>query len=442
MLKMLGEIGNICLGYRRTGEPVKTFHYESATVSTDVRTRAIALGRCSVERLIDTPSNHMLLAGGAIVTASSHRCISPTINIRHATGTTQTVPCHSTRASTTTQITTLTLDQSPPTEGVLCVLACFLSTGEFSLFHIQRASAPLRTLTYVPTQRLYDSSRHDAIIHAAFHCPILITLSEGFNLSIYSISHDNIIHTQTLTSFTSYHPASMILTSPSSSSYKLTMAYASAVYPSEWSVGATELLVSRTQNGELEVMSTRTARACDVPSGWIDERKFRSMREQWNRRVGSVANVKTDGKWVVLAPEAQNRNSSIENMVRSNKEEDGQAICSMLSAPALQLYRLSMPSSPSSSNPKLTFVREMFGPSGSFKALSVSDGRCVSLSDGDGNDGEGGIWVWDLETGFGVQVAGSDQFTSIKRSVGSGVLFDDRRIVSDLGSVEVRNFDV
>ena len=101
---------------------------------------------------------------------------------------------------------------------------------------------------------------------------------------------------------------------------------------------------------------------------------------------------------------------------------------------------------------KLTFVRHLHGQIGSVSALSVADGRCVSLGQ------NGSIWVWDLEAGTGTEVNGgasrhadgaanpSEEKEAYKFYYEKGtVAFDDRRIVSALpgaGGIQVRSFDI
>lgn len=83
------------------------------------------------------------------------------------------------------------------------------------------------------------------------------------------------------------------------------------------------------------MIATRRVRSYDVPSGWIDERALRTMREQWGRKVARIADTQTDGKWIVLAPADQLPLPPSHSMHLSV----GTTSC------ALQLYRLYLPSS-------------------------------------------------------------------------------------------------
>ena len=424
---------------------------------------------------------HLLLAGNVTIAASTRSSNQPTVVISLAAHAPHILRCPSSRGNSAC-VTALAIDQSPPTSGHHGRLVSFLSTGEFVLYTIdhQSPSSSSRLFTYVPSGR---SSRYAPIVQAVYHHPLLVTLSQSFHLSIYDVSENTVRHTQTLTSFTSYPPSSLVLSTPSATTYKLVLAYAIPVYPSHWSVGATELIISNTETEHMVVSNTRTTRAVDVPQGWLDENKMRAVREQWGRKVARVADTQTDGKWVVLAPGHDIPTTFIdEQPVASGSSSPPSPSSSaspspasspspyrsssMYSASGLQLYRLHLPSSPSSSaSPKLTFVRTLHGQIGPVSALALADGRCVSLGV------NGSIWVWDLEAGTGTEVsagmdepAGEDEegdaegdeeeaerraeaWEVVKMRIARGargsVVFDDRRIVSASGrGVEVRRFDV
>ncbi|KAG2364387.1 hypothetical protein BDR07DRAFT_1470904 [Suillus spraguei] len=320
---------------------------------------------------------HIILAGG--FTISSSKPCGSSLLIRDNSGVSRTLLCRSTLATSIAEISAIALDQSPPSlsSSRIIRLAAFLTTGEFTYNH-----------------------------------PLLVTLSHSFTLMIFDLRNDCITHTQTLTSFTSHLPTSLVLsTIPSTASYKLIMAYAIPVYPAHWSVGATELIISpsgilprertfamssneSSSHGAFEVSVTRSTRAFDVPQGWIDERKLQLMRDQWGRKVKKVADIQTDGKWVVLAPgDATDISPISEGSSESTAPQQPEGHTQ-------PLPYISPPSHTSIHTPRLTFVRTLHGPSGSVSALSLADGRCVSLN------ANGAIWVWDLEGGDGTEVSG------------------------------------
>ncbi|ESK97050.1 f-box domain containing protein [Moniliophthora roreri MCA 2997] len=421
------------------------------------------LGRCLAEEcpLPIAPTGlvsqtHILVLGNMTILAPAFEHPSPEVSLMTLTGQHHTLRCPSTRSNTPTQITALALDQSTLTSSHTR-LACFISTGELSLFSISH-TIPLtsrRELTYTPPRR---TSRVSPIVQAVYHHPLLITLSESFSLSIYDLSSGNIILQHTLTSFTSYPPSCMVLSAPTNSAYKLVIAYAIPVYPAHWSVGVTELIITNHSGSEptlssshylsdiatippMSILSTRTARAVDVPQGWIDERKLRYMREQWSRKVSRIADTQTDGKWVVLAPDDSIHGRPTPSSTSSHL--NSHTASSLYSPTSLQLYRLSLPqpSSVSSSPPKLTFVRTLNGQLGPIASLALADGRCVSLGL------NGSIWVWDLEAGTGAEVAGPEFGLTYEDArilfTKPSVDFDDRRIITTAGDrVVVRSFDI
>ncbi|KAH9924854.1 uncharacterized protein B0H18DRAFT_1010472 [Fomitopsis serialis] len=445
-------------------------------------------GRCSVENLhtgLDYSALHppatsgqadnlldeqtfLLLAGDMTISASSRPSTAPRITLASPAHETHTIRSPSARTSDPIRITALALDQSPPSTAHRIRLISFLSTGEFSIFNVDHHTPAhsSRLLTYVPTSR---STRTAPIIQAVYHHPLLVTLSKSFQLSLYDLSDDKVVHTQTLTSFTSHPPSSLVLSAPSPSTYKLVLAYAIPVYPSHWSVGATELLISSSVSmdvaARMTVAASRTTRAIDVPQGWIDENKLRLIREQWARKVARVADTQTDGKWVVLAPgdplpasraasPTLSASSSSSSLSPPPSSQSTFTSSSMHTASALQLYRLHLPASSSpTAVPKLTFVRSLHGQIGPVSALALADGRCVSLGV------NGSIWVWDLEGGTGAEVSGGVEIESVEdgehaswsederlrsaAAVKGTVVFDERRIISsDVDGVRVWRFDV
>jgi hypothetical protein len=72
--------------------------------------------------------------------------------------------------------------------------------------------------------------------------------------------------------------------------------------------------------------------------------------------------------------------------------------------------------------------------------MALADGRCVTLGK------NGGIWVWDLESGTGAEVAApsrSPEETRTAHEAAGTVAFDDRQIITAQGgTLLVRRFDV
>lgn len=160
-----------------------------------------------------------------------------------------------------------------------------------------------------------------------------------------------------------------------------------------------ELMISAASS---TVSSSRNIRAFELPFAFINADSMQASVEQWNRKLRHVVATDTDGKWVVIAGADNN---------------------------IIQVYLLRTKSNAGS----LNFVRALHGHADRLASVAVADGRCVSLGDG------GEVWIWDLERGWGVQVAGQRAGLGSR----SHVVFDERRILCiGSGGVEERRFDI
>ncbi|KAI0302646.1 hypothetical protein BC826DRAFT_965952 [Russula brevipes] len=389
---------------------------------------------------LSTPQ--ITLAGKYIIISSPELSHSPSIHVLSSSAPKHVIHVAPIRAQQLVRVTALAVDQSSRTSANLHIVSC-ISNGDVFVHELH---SPSHKYHYAPP---FKTPRTAPIIQAAYCHPVLVTLSESFSLSVYDLTHEAIQVVHVLTSFTSFPPSSLVLTMPEPQTYKLLLTYASPVYPAHWSAGVTEVILSGadlhhghtlpfTPPARLPslLLSTRSTRAFDIPPGWIDEAKLRVVREQWGRKVGSVAGTQTDGRWVVLAPAVS-----------------GEARPSGGFTPAslpLQLYRLSSPPlrAGAGAAPKLTFVRSLLGQTGPVSALALADGRCVSL----GVDGR--VWVWDLENVWGTEVALSasasdsspsesddeDRLSTLRGTIA----FDERRIITAdaAGRIIVRDFDI
>jgi hypothetical protein len=383
---------------------------------------------------IDASDPHILITGALTVIAPPH-CLSCSLVIRSASSQSSVLDCSPAQVAHSAHITCLVLDQVAHSSHHHSRIAAFLSTGEFSTFTVDHTvpAASSRLQRYVPQ---ISTSRTAPILQAAYHYPLLATLSKSFHLSLYDLSGPQPRLQHTLTSFTSYPPSSLVLSAPAPNSYKLVLAYAVPVYPAHWSVGATELQLTTNATGSIAIKGTRTARAFEVPPGWVDPTKLRTMREQWDRKLTHVADTQTDGKWVVLGPGTL-RTSPATIREPTSAASGSTVASSMHSANALQLYRLHLPSSASGA-PRLSFVRFLHGQTGPVTALALRDGRCVCLS------ANGSMWVWDLERGTGAEIACASYTTQeVSGGLAGAVVFDERQVVSaGAGGVQVRKFDI
>ncbi|KZS98590.1 hypothetical protein SISNIDRAFT_404077 [Sistotremastrum niveocremeum HHB9708] len=347
-------------------------------------------GKHDLDLLLPAPT---ILAGDLTFTAPSQLSREPKVQVHKRSRESLSLRSRIFPSGANVMITCMAIDQSSAVTNQTRVVV-FYSTGAFSTFSVATSGTELEV--YIPPT---PGERTSPIQQAAYHHPFLVTLSATSTLSLYDIIPGKIKHRQTLSSFSSYPPNSLVLSSPSQNSFRLLLSYSTPVYPAHWSVGMVELMISATSS---TVSSSRNIRAFELPFTWLSGESMQASVDQWNRKLRHVVATDTDGKWVVIAG-ADNNN--------------------------IQVYRLRTKTSPGS----LTFVRTLHGHADRLASLSVADGRCVSLGDG------GEVWIWDLERGWGVQVGGQ----LVRSGSRSHVVFDDRRILC-IGSrgVEERRFDI
>ncbi len=134
--------------------------------------------------------------------------------------------------------------------------------------------------------------------------------------------------------------------------------------------------------------------------------------------------MQTDGKWVVLAPGNDLRSLS----TYSHGTPPTPTTSNVSRSPTgLQLYRLVLPSysnSVSASPPKLNFVRSLRGHTSPTSAVTLADGKCISLGE------NCSVWVWDLEAGSGSEVTSDKTCPGAADFSEGAISFDERRIVS------------
>ncbi|KAG8707816.1 hypothetical protein FRC09_001597 [Ceratobasidium sp. 395] len=207
--------------------------------------------------------------------------------------------------------------------------------------------------------------------------------------------------------------------------YRVLLAHSVPIYPAHWAPSATDIMLSTAGSSDPTDIRLLSSTSTNNPAGWIADGTPdgvpEELRLRWLRKVSHVSGIQTDGKFVVFA------------------SEDG----------GIQVYRLHR-------NAKLLYERTLFPPAHapSPRALSVADSRCVCATR------DGGLWVWDLESGVGVQAAsiypeklsnGVDQDGDQEMLSGTTnsetivrVAFDAHRIVAvdTSGTIQTYNFDI
>jgi hypothetical protein len=241
---------------------------------------------------------------------------------------------------TTSHITALALDQSPPSSMDIIRVAAFHHSGYFAVHGVSSVSFDSHELYTYSTEATDNSQltlRIRDIACASYHHPILITLSSAFYLSVYHLPNrgENAssapirprLH-QILHSFSSFLPSSLSLVRPSPTLFKLVIANAVPVFPAHWSAAVSEIAITLEEreapgvDSDVSIGVATTRHTTAVGNGWLpthvplssppgsseDEApdhhhivmQNRAM-EQWGRKVGRIVGIQTDGKWVVLA---------------------------------------------------------------------------------------------------------------------------------------------
>ena len=417
---------------------------------------------------------HVLLADGLSFTASLASSLVTAHNgqsvVRISSGR---------RLAPDVHVTAITVDQSrnKPLDDDSCSdlkLVVFYSDRSFSVFSVplDDLTAASEVVSFTPPGRgAVESAR---TTHAAYHHPLLITLSDNFTLSMFVIQDTgpvvSVQRSQTLKSFTSFPPSSMVLSARSLSgarvgqvAYRLTLSYAIPIYPSHWSVGVTDLnIVRRGTDYSVEHAQSVKASSSRLPATPAIPKMTGLSAAQLKRRSSApivpVAQAAVVEDPVPPPPTASppatiGYSESDDTELQRNRQQmalereqwtrkvarvvatetDGRwvVLAGEQDGAALQVYRLS------SRAGRLVFVRHLFGHRGVVTALAVADGRCVSL----GASGE--VWAWDLETGVGVEVDGTGEVDFAASEVPCTVAFDEMRVITgSAGCLRVRRFDL
>ncbi|CAE6446422.1 unnamed protein product [Rhizoctonia solani] len=320
-------------------------------------------------------TSHVLLVGDLTIYASGQASLAPTVYIFRDSINSGLRIRYGPSLGSPVSVTTLCLDHSS-------------ASTRLAIFYSDRSWA-IRTVDYERRHIAMDytySSRNlvsgAAIIQAAFHHPLLVTLSASFRMCIYHLQTPPAPPqlTHTLSSYSGFAPLTMTIARyRTPDQYRVLLAYASPIYPAHWGPSATDITISTHSASDLSqslvphdsshvrILSSSSTNN-QLPVGWIPDGTPDAVPEElrlrWLRKVSHVSGIQTDGRFVVFA------------------SEDG----------GIQVYRLLR-------NARLLYERTLFPPTHapSPRALSVADSRCVCAT------GDGRLWVWDLESGVGIQ---------------------------------------
>ncbi|KAJ1304328.1 hypothetical protein OPQ81_005487 [Rhizoctonia solani] len=325
---------------------------------------------------LQTP--HILLAGDLTVYASGQLSSAPMVYIFRDTISSGLRIRYDLPPDSLVSVTALCLDHSSASTR----LAIFYSDHSWTIRTVEYERRHI-AIDYSST-RPRSSISSATIVKAAFHYPLLVTLSSSFRMCIYYLPTPPAppMLKHTLLSYSGFTPLTMTIARyRTPDQYRVLLAHASPIYPSHWGPSATDIAISVQPASDsfgtpssaprnpshVRILSSSNTNN-QLPVGWIPDGTPdcipEDLRLRWLRKVSHVSGIQTDGKFVVFA------------------SEDG----------GIQVYRLLR-------NARLLYERTLFPPTHapSPRALTVADSRCVCATR------DGGLWVWDLETGVGIQ---------------------------------------
>ncbi|KAF8678446.1 F-box-like [Rhizoctonia solani] len=326
----------------------------------------------------DSPhASHVLLVGDLTIYASGQTTLAPTVYVfRDAINSGLRIR-YEPAFNEQVFVTSLCLDHS----SANIRLAIFYSDRTWAIHTVdyeRRCST-----TDFTSSRSRDLVSNTTIVKAVFHHPLLITLSSSFRMCIYYLPTPPAppVLKHTLSSYSGFAPLTMTLARyRTPDQYRVLLAHASPIYPAHWGPSATDIMISiqsilnPSQSNALSPMTpgvrilSSSSTNSQLPVGWIPDGSPdgipEELRLRWLRKVSYVSGIQTDGRFVVFA------------------SDDG----------GIQVYRLLR-------NARLLYERTLFPPAHapSPRALSVADSRCVCATR------DGGLWVWDLESGVGIR---------------------------------------
>lgn len=372
-------------------------------------------------------------------TASRTPSAIPTISVR------QTVPSgpsvliatlvsSSSPTSSPSAVTELRLDDRTSSSNVLR-LAAFYSTGAFTLFDLvlptsstafsfTRLSPPLVS-THSPTP--------DPILLARLYSPLLVTVSAAFVLRFWRIGEGIEEAGPRLQSRESWWPVVLTLQSVVEAAetedewgtkveategreerYKVTLAYSTPIFPSSWSVGVQEFLVSIPPSFPSTSKRSRPPRITLTSRHAIALPRTSPPRDSFpTRATDLVTSISHADPWIVTS--------------RSDNTLDVYEVVSAPPPPPPSPTQIHLAVIPAASL-QVLHRRTLFGHTGAVESVAIEAGKCVS------GGADGRVKVWELGgEGTGLTVleegeavaGGGEKGGRIRR-----VWFDEEKIVS------------
>ena len=260
---------------------------------------------------------HLLLAGDLTIYASSQPAPIPTVYMFRGSIISSLLIPYQPPINLDVYITALSLDHS----SANIRLAIFYSDSTWSI-HTVDYEHRTSTLAY-HHPRPITGLPSAPVIQAAYHHPLLVTLTLSFRMSIFYVppAPATPVLKHTLFSYSGFLPLTMTLSRyRTPDPYRILLAHASPIYPSHWSPSATDIMLSTqlpsllphstfsaSSNHAIVKVTSSASTNNSLPEGWIPDGTPDSIPEElrlrWSRKVSHVSGIETDGKFVVFASE-------------------------------------------------------------------------------------------------------------------------------------------
>ncbi|CAE7134189.1 unnamed protein product [Rhizoctonia solani] len=273
-------------------------------------------GTMDSDRCLDSSrAAHILLVGDMAIYASGQTSPAPTVYIFRDCINSGLQIRHDPSPGSLVSVTTVCLDHS--SGGTR--LAIFYSDHSWTICTVDYERRHV-AIDYSSTSR-----SGAAIINAAFHHPILVTLSSSFRMCIYYLQTPLAapILKHTLSSYSGFTPLTMTLARyRTPDQYRILLAHASPIYPAHWSPSVTDITISTQPSSDSSPSDTlspllhgsphvrilsSSSTTNQLPTGWIPDGTPdgipEELRLRWLRKVSHVSGIQTDGKFVVFASE-------------------------------------------------------------------------------------------------------------------------------------------
>ncbi|QRV93882.1 hypothetical protein RhiJN_21900 [Ceratobasidium sp. AG-Ba] len=289
---------------QRVGHPTMSGPLVSGASSARTTTQPECQQTTSDSRL----TSHLLLVGDLTIYASHKPSEVATVHIFRDSIASGLSISYSPQSTSRVSVTALSLDHS----SADLRLAIFYSDGTWAIYRVDYEDG---TSTLLYRQPVAINLLSQNVIQAAYHHPLLVTLTTSFRMSIFYLptAPSPPVLKHTLSSYSTFYPLTITLSRyRTPDQYRVLLAHASPIYPAHWAPSAIDMMLSVTPiHGSPDLANVKIISSAStnnsVPLGWIPDGTPdgvpEELRLRWARKVSHVSGIQTDGKFVVFASE-------------------------------------------------------------------------------------------------------------------------------------------